>query len=72
MLRKLYECISGSKLELLQSKIDFYDYHAGNIMMDGENFKLIDIGNSFAPDTKISHRVLESFKKRFNRRLNVK
>jgi len=69
-LMKLLRFYVDSKKELLSHEVDFNDYHGGNIMKDGDVFKIIDLGFSKAPDTKIDFKLIESFRKYFNGRVS--
>ena len=69
-LMKLLRFYVDSKKELLSHKIDFNDYHDGNIMLDGDAFKIIDLGFSKAPNTEIDFKLIESFRKYFNGRIS--
>jgi len=67
--KTLYEFIMRSVRELHNYHIDFEDYNSGNIMLDNKGeYKLIDLMSYYTPKRKIPHKILESFKERFNRR----
>lgn len=59
-LLKLVNFFISFRNELKKNKIHFSDWHPGNIMKDGDNYKLIDIGYSNAPETKINKKMIES------------